>query len=166
MVDGNKYAYRGRFNVDVSHTLTDNATGYAANLLPALSRVVNTAGFAVEAHAKAAIKTGPKTGRKYTLRAKKGSRNTKGRFRKSGTAIVHQASAEGEAPASLSGGLAADIHNRLDAPGALSTSVTAGKEYAAHLEDDMNRPFMAPAAEAVQPVLNAAVATVLKGKKR
>lgn len=152
--------------MEVTVTFTDNLTAYADNLLPALSRVVNKAGFDVEAHAKAAIKTGPKTGRTYKLRSKKGWRKTSGQFRKTGSEIIHRASAEGEAPASLSGGLAASIQNKLDAPGALSTTVSVGKEYGAILEEKKDRPFMKPAMDAVEPGFRAAAAAVLEAKKR
>ncbi|MBC8137077.1 MAG: hypothetical protein H8F28_14450 [Fibrella sp.] len=148
--------------MDVSFTLTDNATAYAASLMPRLSAVVRATTFEIEAHAKAAIQTGTKSGRVYTRIAKKGSRNSKGRFLKAGRRISHQASAPGEAPATDTGNLASSIQGSMDTPGGLSGTVNVGAEYGAILEPE--RPFMAPAAEAVKPGFDSATARVLGGE--
>ena len=131
--------------MDVSFTLTDNATPYAASMLPRLSAVVRAATFQVEAHAKTAIQTGTKTGRVYKRKRR-----------------THRASAKGEAPATDTGVLVNSIRGKMDTPGGLSGTVDVGAMYGAILEPD--RPFMAPAAAAVNPGFVAAVSAVMEGK--
>lgn len=150
--------------MEVSVRITGSLFDYTDSLIPALARVVKKATFDVEATAKTAIKTGPKTGRVYGRVAQKGSRNAKGRFRKAGR-YSHQASAPGEAPASDTGFLANSIFSVFSGD-KMEGEVIAGIEYAEYLEEDMNRPFLRPALESVEPGFKAAVAAVLKRKRK
>jgi len=125
----------------------DYSRDFLRSLTPRLAQVVNKAAHDLEAQAKANIQTGPKTGRVYKRGKKK-----------------HQASAPGESPATDTGFLANNI--RVQANGSLTAYVVATQEYAAALEFGTAkmaaRPFMAPAADKVAPVFEAAVAVVLE----
>lgn len=125
------------------------------------SRVVKEAAHGVQAHAKVAIRSGPKTGRIYELGESEVSFVTKAgksvafTARKGKKAKQHQASAPGEAPANEVGNLAAGIRARRT--GKLSAEVTVAAEYGATLEFGSAdgriapRPFLGPAVEHVRP---------------
>lgn len=131
--------------MDVTYRLDDRITGYTHAFVPKLSAVVRKTTFDIEAGAKTAIQTGAKTGRTY-------KRGKRGR--------VHRASAKGQAPATDSGGLVNSIQSGFDS--SLSGEVSVGAEYGAILEPD--RPFLYPAAEAVNPAFQAAIRAILEGR--
>ena len=117
--------------------------------LPLLSAVVRKAALDVEAWAKLAVQSPPKTGRVYKRAGGK----------------RHQASAPGEAPATDTGNLVNSIGIR---PAGKDTwAVFARAKYALGLEVGTARvaarPFMVPALLRVRPVLEKAIAKVLFG---
>lgn len=147
-----------------------------------VAEVVITAAFNIEAGAKAAIQTGPKTGRWYRIgnvTRVGGSRNTK-RFGPLGLdrdgdgrfiigSRIHRASAPGEAPANLYGGLAANIATSSPtASRGKVAHVDASQEYAASQElgsadgKTAPRPFLGPAAEAQTQPFEQAVGSALR----
>lgn len=63
----------------------------------------------------------------------------------------HTASAKGEAPASDTGNLVNSI--RAKEYSGLRAEVTARAKYSGYLEDDLDRPFLEPAYEKVEPKL-------------
>lgn len=99
-----------------------------------LRQVVDKAAYDVEGHAKTAIQTGPKTGRKYGK---------------------HQASAPGEAPATDTSNLVNSIQTTSEIGPVIRSTVSVGAEYGPDLEfgtEDMApRPFIGPAMDTVEP---------------
>ncbi len=107
-------------------------------------KAVLAAAYDLEAHAKAEIQTGTKSGETYKIATEKG-------------VITHKASAPGEAPANLFGVLAGSISTvPSDDPTALEARVIVTAEYGAALEfgrEDGSisaRPFIRPAADQVE----------------
>lgn len=99
-----------------------------------LGAVVRKTTFDLEAHAKASM-SGPKRGRAYKRKG-----------------VVHIASAPGEAPAIDTGNLANSIQARMVDD--LTGEVDVAADYGPALEfggKNAARPFMQPAADAVQP---------------
>lgn len=116
----------------------------AAAVVKHARKAVIAAAFDLEAEAKLAIQTGPKTGKVYKRAGAKGT-------------IEHQASAPGEAPANEFGVLAGSIQTHPDAdPTALEARVLVFAQYGAALElgrEDGSiapRPFLRPAADKVE----------------
>lgn len=109
-----------------------------------IRRLLNRAALRVENTAKESIQRGVKSGRVYT----KGG-------------ITHQASAEGEAPATDTGFLVSNIsHNTVRAEGTkLISQVFSGAEYSAYLEFGTRkmaeRPFLQPALDENAPKIEA-----------
>lgn len=117
--------------------------------LPLLSALVRKAALDVEAWAKLAVQSPPKTGRVYPRPGGK----------------RHQASAPGEAPATDTGNLVNSIGMR--PAGKDSYAVFARAKYALGLEVGTARvaarPFLVPALLRVRPVLEKAIAKVITG---
>lgn len=150
-----------------------------------LKAAVNRTALAIEAEAKLRIKQGPKTGRAYRRASikravgAKREREFRGRgLRHSRTPgaegkfvvgyTIHRASASGESPADDTGHLANSIRAtpaQADERG-VRASVIVGANYGRRLEEEMNRPYLAPAVEQAAPQffadVNAAVAGTLK----
>lgn len=110
-----------------------------------LQSAVDKAALDIQAHAQAAIHTGPKTGRIYG---------------------AHQASAPGEAPATDTGTLAGSIRTERAGGNEIRTDVVVGAEYGAALEFGTSeiepRPFIGPAVEAVRPSFEHGVAAAMR----
>lgn len=137
-----------------------------------LGQVVHATAVQVEAHAKIAIQTGPKTGRVYEQGETEVSFTTKTgnavsfTARKGQASKLHQASAPGEAPATDTGNLVNSVQTRRT--GDLAAEVSASAEYGAALEfgtEDGHiapRPFLGPALDTARPGFEAAVAAVIR----
>ncbi|MFN3650093.1 MAG: hypothetical protein ACK47B_10985 [Armatimonadota bacterium] len=132
-----------------------------------LAAVVYKTASDIEAHAKVAIQTGPKTGRIYraeqTVSFKSGDTDVS--FTAYAGKKGHQASAPGEAPATDTGNLAASITTKKT--GLLRAQVTVGAECGAALEFGTAdgkiapRPFLQPAVDAVEPAFEPAIRAAL-----
>lgn len=116
-----------------------------------MQNALNATGLLVMSRAKWLLQKGPKTGRIY----KRGS-------------IVHQASAEGEAPATDTGELASSINYDVDEAN-VSVDISADAEYAAALEFGSprrnlgKRPFMTRALrEMVDKIMKLFKSSILK----
>ncbi len=92
----------------------------------------------------------PKSGRIYLVKGEDQRRSgISGRFLRSRSRI-HQSSAPGESPAIDSKELVESLQVEVNG---LQAEITAGTDYAAKLELDMNRPFLTPATLAMQDEL-------------
>lgn len=150
---------------------SDRLPEFGPELARDLRRVVSTAAYSVERHAKRLIQTGPKTGRIYDRNEHEVSFGTKSGKTVKFTAYKgkkrrkpHQASAPGEAPATDTGNLANSIQTTVRVSGEISAEVSVGAGYGAALEDGpasgkklAARPYMRPAVDAVEPSFVAAV---------
>ncbi len=113
---------------DVATDLDRRSTEYRVRI----QRGLDAAGLGVQNTARRSIMDGPKTGRIYRI----------------SKTVEHRASAPGEAPANRTGRLVASIVYQVDRQ-QLHVDITAGTEYARHLEFGTRkmaaRPFLIPA---------------------
>jgi len=151
----------------------DLLTGLGARVRPLLAKVVRRTARDIEARAKTAIKSGPKSGRIYDRNEHQVNFTTRGGKAVSFTAYrgkkrrkPHQASAPGEAPATDEGLLVNSIQTV--ATGELSAEVTVGAEYGAALEFGSPdgriapRPYIGPAVVAAQPEFEQGVTAAIQ----
>ena len=136
-----------------ARVVKNNSAALLAKIGQKVGGVLTKGAFDVQAIAQASIKNGPKTGRRYRRRAKRGSRAANGRFLKTGSTIYHQASAPGEAPATDYGNLWNGIIVQSVLGTKLRRRVISTAAYSRLLEMEMDRPFLVPALEKVRPVV-------------
>lgn len=108
--------------------VANNTESILRRITAQIATVTAATAFEIEAESKAAIQTGPKTGRLYRRRKR-----------------FHQASAEGEAPATDTSNLVNSGFTRRKSATRYQVGYTA--QYARRLEEDMNRPFLKPVFE-------------------
>lgn len=116
--------------------VADNRAQVLAELERRVTAVLETGAVVCQQEAIHAIQTGPRSGIVYD----RGDR-------------IHQASAEGEAPASDTTALESSI--TIERPSPLRRRVVVGEDYGAILELRMNRPFLLPAFYVSVPIMRA-----------